>query len=150
MQKIGKLTVKYTFLVILSIFAMNATATEYQVGQVWEYKTRPHEESSLIYIVLIDKDEKLGSIYHVSIDRLKIKNPKTDSGLQDILPHAPVDRNTLDNSVTNLVEITSKLPDISEGYQIWKQAFDSGEGGVFNTPVQQIIEYIEDVIEKSA
>ena len=56
------------------------TIADYAVGQVWEYKTRPGEEASRIYIAKIDENEKLGRIFHIYIDGLTIKNKHTDAG----------------------------------------------------------------------
>ena len=121
--------------------------TKYKIGQVWNYKTRDNEEGSRIFIVRADPNEKLGTIYHIYIDGLKVKNPHIDSGIQDDLPHSPVSEKTLDESVTTLaIENSTDLPDVSEGYQTWKEAFDKGEGGVFTIPANQIIQYIEDIV----
>jgi len=121
--------------------------TKYKIGQVWNYHTREGEKESRIYIVRAEPNEKLGTIYHIFVDGLKIQNPHTDSGTQDNLPHSPVSEKTLDESVTTLaIAHTDDLPDISEGYSTWKEAFDKGEGGIFTIPVNQIIQYIEDIV----
>lgn len=125
--------------------------SKYKIGQVWKYRTREGEESSRIFIVRADPNEKLGTIYHLYIDGLKIKNPHIDSGIQDHLPHSPVSEKTLDESVTTLaIESSPNLPDVSEGYETWKQAFDKGEGGIFTIPASQIIQYIEDIVTGKA
>ena len=123
---------------------------DYEVGQVWEYKTRPGEEASRIYIARIDENERLGRIFHIYVDGLKIKNKHTDSGYQTALRHSPVDKSTLDSSVTELILIDAEkdVPDVSEGYKVWKEAFDSGRAGVFNIPVARIIESIESIINQ--
>jgi hypothetical protein len=122
---------------------------EYLKGQVWEYKTREDEESSLVYIVKIDEDENMGKIYHIFIDGIKLKNPHIESGVQTVLPHAPVDEKTLTTSLTKLKYTTQDLPDISNGYSTWKSAYDSNEGGVFNIPIRKIIQYIEDIVNEN-
>lgn len=125
--------------------------SKYKIGQVWSYNTREGEEESRIFIVRADPDEKLGTIYHIYVDGLHIKNPHSASGSQDYLPHSPVSEKTLDNSVTSLViENTSDLPDVSEGYKTWKEAFDKGQGGIFTIPVSQIVQYIEDIVTGKA
>lgn len=125
--------------------------TKYKIGQVWNYSTREGEKGSRIFIVRADPDEKLGTIYHIYIDGLKIRNPNIDSGVQDHLPHSPVSKKTLDESVTTLaIESTPDLPDVSEGYQTWKKAFDKGEGGIFTIPASKIIQFIEDIVAGNA
>ena len=109
---------------------------KYAVGQVWSYRTRPGESQSRLYIVHITECDKVGTIYHVFLDRLSLKLPK--GGVQNVFPHAPVSDKTLDASVIELVETRqTNLPDISEGYQIWREAFDSGGARVFTIPVSE-------------
>lgn len=125
-------------------------ANKYAVGQIWEYKTRKEEEGSRIYIAHIDQHDKLGKIYHIYIDGVKIRNRHIAGGIQYELPHAPVDETTLNLSLTKLTGETQNLPDISEGYDVWKEAFDAGEGGVFNISISQIIQYIEEIVQENA
>lgn len=123
------------------------TETKYKAGQVWSYQARQGEEGSHLYIVRVDPDEKLGVIYHIYVDGIRIKNPHSPSGNQDHLPHSPVTKKTLDDSVTSLVtDHADTLPDISEGYAAWREAFDNNQGGVFTIPVKQIVQYIEDIV----
>lgn len=135
---------------LAGLFSLGASASNYAIGQVWEYKTREGETGSRLYIVHIDEHEKLGKIYHVFVDGVAIKNPHIEGGIQDVLPHAPVDEKTLELSLIKMSGTTKQLPDISEGYSVWKEAFDSGDGGVFNISVSQIIEYIEQVVGQNA
>lgn len=143
---------KRTFLAMLTalgiVAAVSPTAAiaEYTVGQAWNYKTREGEESSKLIIVKIDDDSKFGKIYHLHIEGIKLKSP---NGIQNNLPHSPVSQKTLDSSVTTLAETRQSLPDIAEGYEYWKQAFDSGRGGIFDIPVAKIIEYVEETINQS-
>ena len=106
------------------IFSVGAVAADYSVGQIWEYQTRPNEERSHLYIVRIDSQDKLSNIYHIYVDGVLIKNPHIDGGIQKQLPHAPVNEKTLKNSLIKLVGSTTDLPDISEGYAVWKEAFE--------------------------
>lgn len=120
----------------------------YQVGQVWAYKTRKAESNSRLYIVKVDSDAKLKTIYHIYIDKVAIKNPYIrDGGIQNVLPHAPVSKATLDASVTQLISVkASPLPDITEGYKAWKDEYSKGEAGVFTISVSDILKYIEKAV----
>ena len=123
------------------------TSAKYKIGQVWNYQTRKGEEQSRIFIVRADSNQKIGTIYHIYIDGLQIRNPHTNTGIQDHLPHSPVSEKTLNDSVTSLaIEHADEVPDVSDGYKTWKEAFDKGEGGIFTIPVNQIIQHIEDII----
>lgn len=128
---------------------MSASATEHvQEGQVWHYQTRAGEESSQLYIVQIDRHEKLGPIYHIALDGLKLRNPNIEGGLQTDLPHLPIGEAALQSSVTQLISSGAPMPDISEGYGHWKAAFDAGEGGIFTIPVGQAVGYIEEIVNQ--
>ncbi len=133
---------------MVSLIMSTANAAEYAEGQVWKYQTRKGEENSLLYIVRIDEEKGYGKIYHIYSDGLKIKNPYISSGVQGQLPHAPVDEQTLDESVTQLVGSKKEMPDISQGNKNWREPFDKGKAGVFNIPVGKIVQYIEDVVNQ--
>lgn len=142
-------TVKRLVIFMLAGFAMSASASEhFEEGQVWRYNTRAGEESSQLYIVQIDAHEKLGLIYHIALDGLKLKNPQIEGGLQTELSHLPIDEAALQASVTQLLSENVPMPDISEGYGHWKAVFDAGEGGVFNIPAEQVVGYIEEIVNQ--
>jgi hypothetical protein len=127
---------------------VDETSSKYSAGQVWGYQTRPGEQESRLYIVKTDRDKTLGTIYHIYVDGIAIKNPHMPGGgVQTCLPHSPVSAETLDASVTELLERhRGEMPDISEGYGVWKEGYDKGEAGVFTIPVAEIIAYIEDIV----
>ena len=123
---------------------LGVSFAQYEVGQIWQYKTREGEETSHIYIAQIDTMNNYGNIYHIYIDGLTLKNPYSATGYQSVLPHAPVDKEALDASVIELLKSDAEMPDISEGYSYWREAFDSGQAGVFTAPIDQIIQFIEE------
>ena len=49
-----------------------AKASDYSEGQVWSYKTRAGEESSTVLINKVEQNDKLGKIYHISLDGVKV------------------------------------------------------------------------------
>jgi hypothetical protein len=155
MKTINKITMSLLLLALIVSCTIDAETqkgqkmknSKYAAGQVWKYKTRSGEENSLLYIVRIDKHDDLGQIYHIAVDNLSIKNPRVETGISNYLPHAPVSVVTLDSSVISLVEARAdNLPDISEGYQTWREAFDKGSGGVFTIPVAEIIQLCENAM----
>ncbi len=133
-------------LVLLTLFTVAAQAAEYAEGQVWKYQTRPGEEQSRIHILRIDVDPTLGPIYHLHVEGLKIERPMAPGGMQSLLPHIPVDEDTLHSSVTELLQTQSEIPDSPEGYWLWREEFEKGSAGVFNIPVSQIVQFVEDII----
>lgn len=142
-------TVALALAMLLSLTALPASAQEFREGQIWHYQTRPGEEGSRLFIARIDRGLGSQSIYHIYLDGLQLKNPLYPGGVQDHLPHAPVTRQSLEQSVTGLVQEEAAMPDISEGYAAWLLAFEKGQAGVFPMPVSAIVQYIEDAFAQA-
>jgi hypothetical protein len=134
---------------LLSLAAAPAVAATFEEGQIWRYQTRPGEEASRLFIARIDRGIGTQTIYHIYLDGLKLKNPLYEGGVQDHLPHAPVTRQSLEASVTELLEENATMPDIAEGYAAWLLAFEKGQAGVFTLPVNQIVQHIEDAFAQA-
>lgn len=132
------------FIALLMVGAGPAGAAEFQVGQAWSYDTRPGEEASQLYIGKIDRDLASRVIFHIYIDKLQLKNPMMEGGQQDHLSHVPLSREALEASITGEPVQTYKVPDIAEGYVLWREAFLQGQAGVFTLPVKEIVQHIED------
>lgn len=129
---------------------MSDTAShDYQVGQIWAYHTRQGEEHSRLLITQIDHFEGHDTIFHLYIDQLEMKGPHTNASapINSELPHVPVTQSTLDESVTKLIGTASDLPDNSEGYTIWRTAFDDHKAGVFDLPLKDIVRCLEEVLQ---
>jgi hypothetical protein len=134
---------------LLSLAAAPAVAATFEEGQIWRYQTRPGEEASRLFIARIDRGIGTQTIYHIYLDGLKLKNPLYEGGVQDHLPHAPVTRQSLEASVTELLEENATMPDIAEGYAAWLLAFEKGQAGFFTLPVNQIVQHIEDAFAQA-
>lgn len=132
---------------LLSLFGL-ARSADFAEGQVWFYKTRTGEEGSTVLINKIESDPRLGPIFHISIAGVKVKNPRSPSGVTTELPHSPVSKKTLDDSVTKLVAKSTPNPQYLEGYKEWKSAFDNGGAGIFTIPVQEIVGVIEKAVNQ--
>ena len=138
----------FATLVLFLFAAPPAWATDFEEGQVWSYQTRPGEEGSKLYIVRIDRALSKLPIFHIYLDGLKLKNPLMTGGVQDHLAHAPVSQESLEASVTKLLQSGAPMPNISEGYTAWLLAFSQRKAGVFNMPVKDIVQFIENAFNK--
>lgn len=116
----------------------------YQVGQEWQYHTRPGEENSTLKIVKIETYEEIGNIVHIAVSSVKIKNPKYPNGLLEEVLHLPVAENALRNSTTQIKKQRTDLPDYEFGYMRWKAAFDQEKAGYFGIPLREAIQWLED------
>ena len=134
-------------LVLLAMSAI-AKASDYQAGELWSYKTRPGDDESLVLIDRVETVPKLGTIYHISVLRVHLPNPKDESRRLVDLPHFPVSKQTLDLSVIELVGKRAPLDAYLPGYAEWKRAFDAGEAGVFTIAVSDIVGMIETAIAR--
>lgn len=121
-----------------------ADSREYRAGQIWQYRTRPGEERSRLYIVKVETLSNGEPAFHLYLDNLKIPNSQLPGHVQSELPHTPVSSQTLDQSVVKLLGVATTVPDISEGYAVWREAYDAGEGGIFTISVAEIVDFIEE------
>lgn len=134
---------------MLGLASAGAAAHTYEAGQVWQYKTRPGEEASRLYIVKVETLSDGQPAFHIHLDKLKLANPRAPGQVQTELPHAPVSAKTLDVSVVALEGSTDALPDIDEGYAAWREAYDAGDAGVFTLSAVEIVDLIEDTVRQA-
>lgn len=131
------------------LFTMtDALAQEFKEGQVWSYRARPNEQGSTLLINKVESDARLGSIFHISVSGVKVRNRRAPGGVTQELPHFPVSTKTLEDSVVKLVGTASPNPGYREGYATWKQAFDAGNAGIFTIPVAEIVGFVEKTVNQ--
>ncbi|MGH9896886.1 MAG: hypothetical protein ACREA0_33785, partial [bacterium] len=100
---------------------------DFQAGQRWSYKTRPQEPESTLIIGRVENDPKLGSVVHVSVIGLRLKNPRAEGGFGDVAAHLPISPKALRDSVIARVGDGAPAADFERGYAMWREA----RGGVF-------------------
>ena len=128
---------------------VDANDPSYHVGQRWSYHTRPGEEQSSFTIVKIEQDQQLGTVVHISIAGVRVRNPHTPTGYSETIGHMPLSREAIEKSVTALLEERASLPAAwQDGYDEWRRAVDEGRGGAFSIPVKDAVEYIEQTINQ--
>lgn len=123
---------------------------EFAEGQVWSYKTRLGEDASTLLIQKVEAHPRIGSVFHISILDIRIRNPQAEEGLSTEMAHAPVSRQTLGQSCTKLVATAEPDGRYLDGYAEWKGAFDAGDAGVFTISVAEIVAGIETAINGAA
>jgi hypothetical protein len=137
-----------TLTLLLSLSMASALARDFSEQQVWSYKTRRAEEGSTILINKVENHPKLGQIFHISVAGVRVKNRHAASGMSNELPHFPVSKQTLEASCTNLVGKSAPNPGYIEGYNEWKRAFVQGRAGIFTITVAEIVQIVEDTVNK--
>ena len=117
---------------------------QYAVGQLWACQGRHDSEQPTLLINRIDQHPLAGgNIYHVTLDGLKIRNPRVPEGVMTQLAHAPVTDQTLQRSQLRLLGQRAADPAYLQGYGQWREAFDAGNAGSFGVSVATILEIIE-------
>jgi tetratricopeptide (TPR) repeat protein len=108
-------------------------------GQVWKYKARDCDDSSKVWIKLIEPGVDGKSIVHISVSDVLAP----DGNLM-FISHLPYDANALLDCVTSKSERKqswNREDDyFGEGYGMWFEAYNVGEAGVFTAPLSEIIE----------
>jgi hypothetical protein len=122
--------------------------TKYKVGQMWSYKARPHEEQSYFIILKIESDAKLGSIVHIAMRGLKMKNPRSPDGISDTVNHMPFTEDAVNRSALKLLKEKVELPDYEEGYQMWREAFDAERAGVYTITIAEAVKVMETTLNQ--
>jgi hypothetical protein len=128
---------------------VNPTAYNYEVGQIWKYRSRDNEEKSQIVIL---NSIQVGSyiVYSICVEGVKLKNPWIEGGIQTTLPHAPVSQEVLELSVVELIGVRQHpLDEYESEFQEWKKPFDRGEAGFFTITVAKILDCVEQAVNQS-
>jgi hypothetical protein len=124
-----------------------ASAQEFAVGQVWNYKTRSVEPGSTLTIVRIDRFQT-ATIIHISLADVRVKSPLAPNGISSEASHVPIAESALRDSVTTLAGTTDRLPNYQEGYKIWREAFDAGKAGYFTISVSECVDVFEKTLNQ--
>lgn len=141
--------IRFLILTITALFVIsckdNSVTTKYTVGQEWNYKTRKGEENSTLKILKIEEYPETGKVIHISVNRLRMKNPASPEGFAQTLSHIPISEEALNKSITKVQNETKKMPDSTEmdGYSYWKKEFNNGNAGIFTIPVSEIVNGME-------
>jgi hypothetical protein len=121
---------------------------KFKVGQIWKYYNRQGEDSSTLTILKIEQYEKGDTIIHIRVDGVKMNNPNVASGYSSFIGHLPFSKKAIIKSVTMLVGKNNNLPDFAEGYNQWKEAWDSGKGGYWTVDLKEAIEGVDSVMKQ--
>ncbi len=119
--------------------AQQKATHELSVGQVWNYQTREVDQGSTLTICKLEELPKVGTVVHVSLSGLHLKNSRAPGGYTGEVPHAPFTRDAIERSLTTLQGQGSPPKGFEAGYRAWKEA----RGGVFSVPVAEVAGLIE-------
>lgn len=115
----------------------------YHVGQRWQCQGRTADNPPLLLINEISTHPRGGLIYHISLQDIRVRNPRTPGKLLTEMAYLPVAVQTLEHSGLQLRDIQPINPAYQEGRQQWQAAFDAGNAAVYGNTVAAIVHLIE-------
>ncbi|HZM90004.1 MAG TPA: hypothetical protein VFF31_26020 [Blastocatellia bacterium] len=121
----------------------DTTESKFKVGQLWAYKTRPGEEKSYFIVVKVETHTKLGTIVHIAVRKLKMKNPRSPDGLSEDANHMPFAEDALNKSAVKILKDKVDLPDFEDGYNEWRRAFEEGHAGIYTITLAEAVKVME-------
>ena len=121
----------------------DAKDSKFAPGQVWEYMTRQNEESSTLTILKVESLPKMGTIVHVRVDKVRLRNC-TGGPEPNKFEHMPFTRDAIERSVTHMVK-QDRAPEFRDGYDEWRKAC----GGVYTITVAEAITVGEETFRKN-
>lgn len=127
---------------------MDKTSDKFRAGQVWKYDTRPGEDNSTLTILNVEKYENGDAIIHVRLDGIKLYNPNSASGYSNSIGHLPFSDEAISRSVVTLAGVIDSLPDFSDGYNQWKEAWESGKAGYWKVEVKEAVEGMDRIMRE--
>jgi hypothetical protein len=116
-------------------------------GECWRYSTRPGEEASFLVIRKIETLPNHGEVVFISVFGIKIKAPSVPTGLSQIdIIDIPIAGANLRSSLKKRVR--KRVPDYGwqEAYRFWREAYDSGKGGIDTKPVSECVGSSEEAL----
>lgn len=122
---------------------LDTAAGKYQVGDKWKFQARPGEDNAALTVVKVESNPKVGTIVHISIEGVHIKNPRSTNGFNETVAHMPFAEDAIEKSVTRLIAKGSPLPPFEDGYWQWRTAFENNQGGVFYVTVGEGLDFLE-------
>ncbi len=122
------------------------TDATFAVGERWKFDSvRAGPRGATFTILKIESDaasDSRGMIIHVSVDGVRIPSARAPGGFIEGIGHMPCTRVAIVASKPILVEKGVALPNFQDGYAMWREAFDSGRGGVFSISLADAVEFM--------
>lgn len=122
--------------------------SQYKVGQVWRYWTRPNEKGSTFIVLKTEKHPTLHTIVHIAVTGVRLKTPTGE--IIDKIPHLPMTETGIESSGPRLVSDKMPLPAYEQAYLRWKQAFDAGQGFVYGATIAGALEELQVSLDRKA
>jgi hypothetical protein len=60
----------------------------------------------------------------------------------------PFAEEAIEKSEVKLLQERVELPDFKEGYQLWREAFEAGRGGIYTITVAEAVSVMETILNR--
>lgn len=113
-------------------------------GQIWTYRGAQLPTSRVV-IGRIDAVEQAESQPIVSITVTDVLLPDPENGTMQprMIQHSPLAADALRGSLLDL-EGSGPVPEeFEDGYRVWREAFDTQQGGFFTIGVEELIQMFQ-------
>jgi len=117
---------------------------KFQPGQLWAFTPPPGQPNARLTILRVEDRGERGTFIHIAISGVTYGDGRTT------INHLPFAASAIEQSVTTLQQESVPLPDYKEGYEIWRQAFDAGQAGVFAEPVAEVFGAVTSIARTGA
>ncbi len=145
-----RLLFAFTLVLIITACSTFSASPEFEEGQRWAYKTRPHEPDSTLLIIKLLDSEYLGkslTAVFVVVEGICFND---DCTIVSPLGFA-INEDALRRSVTELNGSEEIDPGYLGFYSEWFVHHDEGNGTIFDVPLAQTLdEYIQPRLELSS
>ena len=118
-------------------------ANHFQVGQRWRCDGRTSDEQPTLLINEISTHPLGGQIFHISLQDIKVLNPRTPGVLLTEQTYLPVTLPTLQHSGLQMIDTQPINPAYQESRQQWQAAFDAGNAGAYGNTIAAILALVE-------
>jgi hypothetical protein len=105
--------------------------SRYKPGQVWSLRM-PNAPQARLLILRVELLPLAGTFVHVAV-----------SGVPVPVGHMPFTEAAIDRSVADLVGTEAVRPELLEGYDEWRKAFDNQGAGVFSVTVPEALKVVQ-------
>jgi hypothetical protein len=123
------------------LLSIAVAAKDYEPGQIWKAKGRAKDPDPKVIILKVERGSPVGDVVFIAVDGLKICLPNGECG-GAFFPLA-MSVEALDESVLEPIGRTDKLPDVTQGYEFWKQGLKKGIPVTNKVPLSQVLDSIE-------
>jgi hypothetical protein len=117
--------------------------SKFHPGQVWTFKTPAGQPEARIEVLKVEDGGQLGTIIHLAISGVRYGDGQTR------IPHIPFSESAVETSVLALERESGPVGEFAQGYRLWREAYDSGKGGVFTISVAEAFEAVTSIARQS-